>query len=587
MEKVDLVIVGAGIFGLTNAATYHRLHPQANVIILDAAPCIGGPWALHRIFPGLKTNNLLGMFEHPDFPMDEEKFGVRKGEHIPAEKVLQYLKAFADGSDITAFLRLSTKVEVIRKDKEQWELQCTSLATGSTYSITTPKLIVAVGNTNKPKMPSYPTSGSFQPPVVHSKDFPAHHAEIVKPNTHTLVIGGGKSAWDVSYACATQPNATATILICPSGNGPNWLTPTHVTPFTLWLEKLVFTRFFGYMSPCPWASTTGLEGWIRAFLHGTGLGRKVVAAFWKVLGDDAIALNKLYSHPETAKLVPWRGAFEVANCLSIHNYPTDFFDLVREGRIRVMIDEVQSLEAEKEVLLKSGVTLQVDAVVCATGWKVGQTLRFEPESLEKALGLPTTRPPTSDEASFIETTSASLLTQYPSLKRSTTRTNHIDPSLRSAQPPISTHQPYRLHRFIVPPTLLLSRSIAFSGAMYSLGTFPLAYIQSLWIGAYLSCTLPLPQSAHEVVEDMYRDTQYCVLRSAGGYGRVAPDIVFDSLPYFDVLLRDLGLDGRRKGGGVGEVWRSYGPEDYRGLVGEWMQGESKKGEKYLDEKKNV
>ena len=360
---------------------------------MDAASCIGGPWASHRIFPGLKTNNLLGMYEHPDFPMDEQRFRVRKGEHIPAERVLEYLEAFVKDSDINSSLRLNMKVEVIKKKEDHWELRCISVSDGNAYNITTLRLIIATGNTNKPKLPSYPTSSAFKPMVVHSKDFAAHYTKIVKPGTHALVIGGGKSAWDVSYACATQPDATVTILIRPSGNGPNWLTPSHVTPFTLWLEKLVFTRFFGYMSPCPWASTTGLEGWLRSFFHGTWLGRKVVTAFWKILGDDAIALNKLHDHPETAKLVPWRGAFEVGNCLSIHNYPSNFFDLVREGRIKIVFDEVERFEAGREVLLKSGEKLTVDAVVCATGWEVGHTIRFEPEELERKLGLSTVSMP--------------------------------------------------------------------------------------------------------------------------------------------------------------------------------------------------
>jgi hypothetical protein len=145
------------------------------------------------------------------------------------------------------------------------------------------------------------------------------------------------------------------------------------------------------MSPCPWAQTTGLEGWLRSFLHTTWFGHKIVRAFWKILGDDAIALNKLNEHPETAKLVPWRGAFEVSNCLSIHNYPTNFFELVKEGRIKVMFDEVQGFEVGKDVMLKNGSRLQVDAVVCATGWEVGHTLKFAPDELEKQLGLPTVR----------------------------------------------------------------------------------------------------------------------------------------------------------------------------------------------------
>jgi len=329
------------------------------------------------------------MYEHPDFPMDEQKFGVRKGEHIPAPKMLEYLEAFAKESGIARFIRLDTKVEVVNKTGDGWTLHCVSTLTEKAYTINTPKLIIAIGITNKSKMPTYPSSPAFKPPVLHSKEFPKYFSQIVKPATHTLVVGGGKSAWDAAYACATQPEATVTVLIRPSGKGPNWMTPSHVTPFTLWLEKLVFTRFFGYMSPCPWAQTTGLEGWLRSFFQSTWLGRKVVKAFWKILGDDAIALNKLNDHPETKKLIPWRGAFEVSNCLGIHTYPTNFYDLVRQGRVKVVIGEIRNLESGREVVLKSGDKLEVDAVVCATGWEVGKTIQFEPKGLEKQLGLTT------------------------------------------------------------------------------------------------------------------------------------------------------------------------------------------------------
>lgn len=81
----------------------------------------------------------------------------------------------------------------------------------------------------------------------------------------------------------------------------------------------------------------------------------------------------------------------MSNCLSIHNYPTSIFDLVREGRIKIEIDEVQSLEAGREVVLKSGGKMNVDAVVCATGWEVSNSLQFRPDGLEKELGLPTVR----------------------------------------------------------------------------------------------------------------------------------------------------------------------------------------------------
>ncbi|KAF2851253.1 flavin-binding monooxygenase-like protein-like protein [Plenodomus tracheiphilus IPT5] len=574
MEELDLVIVGAGIYGLTSASTYHRLHPSAKILILDAAPGIGGPWASHRIFPGLRTNNLWSMYEHPDFPMDKERFGVKRGEHVPAKNMLEYIEALAEWSGVRDFVRLNTKVELIEKKGEGWMLHCVRHADSEEpFEIQTKKLIIAVGTTNRPFMPQFPKSPDFTPLVVHSKDFPSHYEQIAKPGTHTIVVGSGKSAWDVAYACAIQQDSTVTILIRPSGNGPNWISPSHVTPFSLWLEKLVFTRFFGLVSPCPWAKTSGIEGWLRSFFHGTWLGRKVTAAFWNILGEDVIALNKLDEHPETKKLRPWRGGFEVGNCLSIHNYPTNFFDLVRNGRIKILFDEVSSLNPGNNINLKTGTTLHANAIVCATGWHISNTIPFHPQTLETELGLPSHQPPTPEEQTLIQNSESTLYERYPYLlTRNKTRIHHPNPNLRYSQQQQPTKQglqPYRLHRFIVPLSTLHTRTLAFTGALHTLGTFPCAYIQSLWMTAYLDGSMPPPSATYEQLRaEVYRNSQYCVIRGPTGVGATMPDLVFDSLSYFDVLLGDLGVEGRRKGG-VTEWVGGYGPGDYGGLVGEW------------------
>lgn len=60
--------------------------------------------------------------------------------------------------------------------------------------------------------------------------------------------------------------------------------------------------------------------------------------------------------------------------------------------------------------------------------------------------------------------------------------------------------------------------------------------------------------------------------SAGdGLGSRFPDMAFESLPYVDLLLRDLGLKRWRKGVRWREWFEPYGLEDYKGLVGEWME----------------
>lgn len=249
--------------------------------------------------------------------MDEARFSVKKGEHVPAEKMLEYLQALADHFGITPFIRLNTKVDIVEKVGGGWRLQCKPANTpnAKSYDLHTAKLILSTGLANRPYMPTYPKSPPATPLIVHSEAFPQHFETIVQPNKHTLIIGAGKSAWDIAYACANQLNATVTMLIRPSGKGPVWMSPAFVTPLHKQLEKLVFTRFLDLFSPCPWADNTGFEGFARRFLHGTWLGRKIVGTFWGILAKDVVDLNKYDKHPETKKLRPWRDAFEVGNGL--------------------------------------------------------------------------------------------------------------------------------------------------------------------------------------------------------------------------------------------------------------------------------
>ena len=57
----------------------------------------------------------------------------------------------------------------------------------------------------------------------------------------------------------------------------------------------------------------------------------------------------------------------------------------------------------------------------------------------------------------------------------------------------------------------------------------------------------------------------------GMQGKIA-DFFHDSMPYYDLLLRDLGLRSWRKGWGLlGEtVGRWYEVKDYRGIIDEWI-----------------
>lgn len=353
------------------------------------------------------------------------------------------------------------------------------------------------------------------------------------------------------------------------------MAPPYVTPLKIWLEKLLHTRFLTFFSPCIWGSADGYHG-IRNFFHGTFLGRMVVNSFWAILGGDVKSLNRYNEHSETKKLTPWSNPFFLASGLSILNYETDFFDLVRNGQVKVHISDIANLSS-KTVNLSNGSSLPADALICSTGWHHTPPFKFLPTGLEAELGLPHLS--SSFPTTLIEEADKQILNTFPRL-RDQPAPNPKAKSL-STKPSEESLQPYRLHRFIAPLSTLTQHNIAFAGSLMSLSTTMIAQTQALWITAYFGNMLRAqPSPSAETTYETVLHSRFGRWRYPEGFGARFPDFAFDALPYVDLLLSDLGLNRWRKGG-VKEVIEAYGPEDYRGLVGEFLRGV--KGQNELDE----
>jgi len=213
-----------------------------------------------------------------------------------------------------------------------------------------------------------------------------------------------------------------------------------------WLEKLTQTRFLTWLSPCVWSEADGYSA-IRSFFHGTAVGRFLVNSFWKILASDVITLNKYDGHPETAKLRPWTSPFFIASSLSILNYDTDIFDLVRDGTARVHIADITSLD-KKTVLLSNGERLDADALVCCTGWKHTPPIKFLPDGLD--LGLPHRRT-LSEPSALIAQADKEVLGRFPRLKDQPKPNPKLKPLKDAVKTAEHEQEPYRLYRFMVPP----------------------------------------------------------------------------------------------------------------------------------------
>lgn len=519
------------------------------MLVLDAETSFGGTWSKDRLYPGLKSNNLLGSYEFPDFPMSEKLYGVKEGQHIPAAVMHRYLTDFGERFGIAERTRFSTKVDTIEAiENERWLLHTTS-PTGE-ESIRTKKLIVATGLTSTPNMPTYVGEESFKPPLFHAKDFCAR-ADTVKTCKNATVVGAGKSAFDCAYAFAEEGNAQVDLIIRPTGQGPVWLCPPYVTPLKRKMEELLATRLMTWFSPCPWQGEDSFS-LAHGFLHKTGIGRFFVDLIWNMLSADVVEAHGYNEHPELFKLKPWASAQWTGSGVGIHNYATNFFGLVKEGKVRVHIADIAKLDGDS-IHLTNGEQITTEVLICATGWKKASDLKFV--NFDPSL-------PHSDEekTQLRRTADKQVRDLFPGLK--------AQPVLRYEQ---KDGEPLRNYRFIVPARAAFTRNLAFAGMVSTVCTAMFSSVQGLWISAFFDGKLARPPKDDDaVLDEIMLHTQFGKWRYPCGYGAHLPDFAFDSLPYVDLLVNDLGLKNHRKASQLQELAEAYKPWDYKGLAEEWQ-----------------
>jgi len=281
--------------------------------------------------------------------------------------------------------------------------------------------------------------------------------------------------------------------------------------------------------------------------------------------------------------------FWTATSLSILNYPTDFYDLVRSGIVKVHISDIDHLSPHTVHLTSEPEPIQTDALICCTGWKYKPHIQFYPEGIEKQLGVPYYDPDIEDfgDDPTVRKADEVILTRFPRLRDQPSPNPHYKPmqpvesmSQTKTTERFEPNRPYRLYRLIAPPTHAFRNSIVFLGATLCISTMTNLHIQALWASAYLDGKIPdlspspgspsPRKSEEELLWDATLTSRFGRWRYPTGYGGRFPDFVSDAVPYWDLLLGDLGLQSKRKGGGLREVYDPYGPEDFSTIVEEWI-----------------
>lgn len=176
-------------------------------MVFDPQSTLGGTWASERLYPLLRSNNLLGTLEYPDFPMTTARFGVKTDNYIPGEVVHEYLEAYATEFGISEHIRLRTKVlsaEHLDGAEGGWVLTIASSDASDKRGqklVKARRLIIATGITSEAFLPHFRGQETFGGRVFHGKHF-QQNRDTLKTAKSAVVLGGHKFAWDAAYTYA-------------------------------------------------------------------------------------------------------------------------------------------------------------------------------------------------------------------------------------------------------------------------------------------------------------------------------------------------------------------------------------------------
>lgn len=174
------------------------MNPDASFAVFDSNTDLGGTWSSPRIYPGLRSNNLHGTFEFPDFPMDTATFGIGKDQYMPGQVVNAYMHAYATKFGFKDLIRLESKVQVAEhQDTGGWVLTVSGPG-GREYKVFTRRMILATGLTSEAFLPHFEGQEDFGGKIFHGKQF-LQNRDTIQPGTTVTVFGGTKTVFDAVY----------------------------------------------------------------------------------------------------------------------------------------------------------------------------------------------------------------------------------------------------------------------------------------------------------------------------------------------------------------------------------------------------
>jgi cation diffusion facilitator CzcD-associated flavoprotein CzcO len=341
----DIIIIGAGLSGIGAACHLQRKNSNKMYKILEAREEIGGTWSLFK-YPGTRSDSDMYTFGYSFKTWDDDK------SFADAPSILKYLHQASNEYNVKEKITFSQKVISYNFDTSQslWTIKTTNPKTNEETFYTTQFIFNCSGyyNYDHGYTPEFKGLENFKGKFIHPQKW---DKDLDYKNKKVVVIGSGATAVTIVPSIADDV-AKVTML---------QRSPTYIAALP---NKDKIAHFIKRVLP-------------RKIAH------KLVRA--KNIFADMLFYNLCKKWPETMKKFVLKGIKKELGDFPLepHFSPDykpwdqrfclvpdgDFFKAIKKGKAAVITDTIDAF-IENGILLKSGITVEADIVISATGLKL-------------------------------------------------------------------------------------------------------------------------------------------------------------------------------------------------------------------------
>ncbi|OUR97565.1 FAD-containing monooxygenase EthA [Gammaproteobacteria bacterium 42_54_T18] len=344
-EKLDVLIVGAGLSGIS-AAYYVQKHcPDKTFAVLEGRENLGGTWDLFR-YPGIRSDSDMYTLGYEFKPWATEQ-SIASGPSIR-----EYIRETAQEYNITGKIRYQQKATAFNWSSEnaEWTVDVEQ-ADGSVKKIRSNFVMMCVGyyNYETAHAPDFKGEDDFEGKLIHPQFWPK---DFDYSNKKVVVIGSGATAVTLVPAMTDKAEHVTMLQRTPTFMGVIPTKDRLANALRKWLpEKLAYriTR------------TRKIIFFILMYSFSKRFPKIIKGLMLKLVSVKLKDKSLIRKH-FTPKYNPW----DQRVCAVTDG---DLFDGINKGKISVETDHIDRF-TKSGILLRSGKELEADVIVTATGLKL-------------------------------------------------------------------------------------------------------------------------------------------------------------------------------------------------------------------------